>query len=367
MITLNKKLNELNKKLANKTTATKTTESETTAPTDTRHFAPAPFNPPMWLSNAHIQTILPKFVAPETPSYRRELQPDLAGLSEVAYDFIDADEPKPSEGELYKAPLVVLFHGMEGSSDSHYARSLGHMVQAQGWHFVVAHFQTCGGVPMRDDVVYHAGNSLETHYMLSFLASRYQTIHAVGVSLGGNFLAKYMGDYNDEALCDSASVISAPVDLVSATFAFETFIGRNVYTPYLLNPMLNKVLHQQLDIDELVKIEATKRIAEFDEAFTVKRLGYRSPYDYYRKASALPHLYKITKPTLMISAKDDPFLGVTATEADVSDSVTLYKPAHGGHIGFVRFKGKHFDINWIPENIIDFINHLDGSKPTESA
>ena len=336
-------------------------------PTDPSNtFQPKPFNPPIWLSNAHIQTILPKFIAPETPDYRRELVPDSNRQSEVAYDFLDADEAQPAEGERYKAPLVVLFHGMEGSSDSHYARALAYMVQAQGWHFVVAHFQSCGGVPVRDDVVYHAGNSLETHHMLRFLATRYETIHASGVSLGGNLLAKYMGDYGDEALCNSATVISAPVDLSSATLALETFIGRKLYTPYLLNPMLGKVLNQKLDLNELVNIEATQRIAEFDAAFTVKRLGYRSPYDYYRQASALPHLHKITKPTLIITAKDDPFLGITATEGDVSDSVVLYEPDHGGHIGFVRFQHKHFNINWIPETIVDFINHIssgDADKP----
>lgn len=321
-------------------------------------FRPTPFKPPLWLTNPHVQTILPKFIQPESPLYRRKLAPDLDGLSEVAYDFIDANESLVDANSRYKTPLLVLFHGMEGSSNSHYARSLAHYAHAQGWHFVVGHFRSCGGVPVRDDVVYHAGDSNETHHTLQLLANRYETIHAVGISLGGNLLAKYMSDYADKAICESATVISAPLDLISATTAMETFIGRRLYTPYLLNPMLKKVLTQQLDLIELSKVEATRRITEFDEAFTVPRLGYRSPYDYYRQASALPHLHKICKPTLIITAKDDPFLGIKPTLGDISNSTMLYEPKHGGHIGFVRWQDNRLDTNWIPETVFQFIESL---------
>ncbi|PNK60812.1 YheT family hydrolase [Psychrobacter sp. FDAARGOS_221] len=316
----------------------------------------------MWLNNPHIQTILPKLVIKQQPPYRRELVPDAADKSDVVYDFLDTDELHAADGSRYKTPLLVLFHGMEGSSQSHYARNMAAYVRARGWHFVVAHFRSCGGVEVRDDVVYHAGDSTETHYNLQLLAKRYETIHAAGVSLGGNLLAKYMSDYGVDAICESATVISAPLDLASATTAMESFFGRKLYTPYLLNPMLHKVLDQQLDLNELARIEATQRIAEFDEIFTVPRLGYRSPYDYYRQASALPHLHKIRKPTLIITAKDDPFLGIKPTLGDISDSVVLYEPAHGGHIGFIRWQHKRLDTNWIPETIVQFIEAVTESE-----
>lgn len=315
-----------------------------------------PFEPPFWLSNAHLQTILPTVLVKHNPAYRRELILDSHQISKVAYDFIDNSEPQPQHNQRYKTPLIVLFHGMEGSSASHYARTLATYVEQQGWHFVVGHFRGCGGVPMSNEVVYHAGDSAETHHTLEVLAERYETIYAVGVSLGGNLLARYMADYADDAICAAAAVVSAPLDLASATTAMENLIGRRLYTPYLLNPMLTKVLSQQLDVTELNKITASERIQEFDEAFTAPHLGYRSPYDYYRQASALPHLHKISKPTLIITAKDDPFLGINATAGDVSNSVILYEPAHGGHIGFVRWKDKRLDTNWVPETALQFFN-----------
>ncbi|HJH09007.1 MAG TPA: alpha/beta fold hydrolase [Psychrobacter pasteurii] len=313
-----------------------------------------PFELPLWLSNAHLQTILPTVLVKHDPEYRRELVLDSYQMSDVAYDFIDTDEPKPEGNQCYKTPLVVLFHGMEGSSANHYARTLATYVKQRGWHFVVGHFRSCGGVPVREDVVYHAGDSQETHHTLQVLAEHYETIYAVGVSLGGNLLARYMADYGDDAVCEAAVVFSAPLDLASATTAMESLVGRRLYIPYLLNPMLSKVLSQELDLTELNKITASERIQEFDEAFTAPRLGYRSPYDYYRQASAMPHLYKISKPTLIITAKDDPFLGINATAGDVSPSVVLYEPAHGGHIGFVRWKDKRLDTNWVPETALNF-------------
>lgn len=317
------------------------------------------FQPPFWLSNPHLQTIIPKFIAPERPEYRRELIIDSLGESEVAYDFYDQPEAtEATNAGLYNKPLVVLFHGMEGSSDSHYARALAYLVHAHGWHFVVAHFRSCGGVPVKGRVFYNAGDTAEIHHALQHLSEKYATIHAIGVSLGGNALAKYLGEYGDEALCESAVVVSAPVDLASASIAMERFLGRRIYTPYLLNPIVKKALDNDLEPDEVKAIKASTRMSEFDDIFTAPRHGFRSSNDYYHQSSALPYLIGIEKPTLMISANDDPFLGVTATVNDVSDRVELLKTRHGGHIGFVRFLHKKLDVNWIPETALAFYDSV---------
>ena len=141
------------------------------------------YHSPHWLIGGHLQTVYAKLLTRPAPNYRRELLPDSTGQEQVAYDFIDAPHAN--------APLVVLFHGLEGSSLSHYAIELMHTVQAYGWHGVVAHFRSCGGVPAQK--MYHSGDTLEVAHMLNLLAQRYPTIYAVGVSLGGNVLAKYLG------------------------------------------------------------------------------------------------------------------------------------------------------------------------------
>ena len=321
-------------------------------------FSPTPFKPPFWLSNAHLQTILPKFIAPDAPEYRRELFQDSLDESDIAYDFYDVDNQHKGEDGREQTPLVVLFHGMEGSSQSHYARTLAHAAHAKGWHFVVVHFRSCGGVPAKGKIFYEAGNTDELQHALAKLTEDYATLYAVGVSLGGNALAKYMGEYGDKTLCQAAVVASAPVDLSSASFAMERFLGRRIYTPYLLNPIIKKAMQNNLTPDEIKAIQRVNRISDFDDIFTAPRHGYRSKNDYYRRASALPHLITIAKPTLIITAKDDPFLGITAAAGDVSEQVTLIDTKHGGHIGFINYKNRKFDLNWLPDTAVAFFESV---------
>lgn len=340
--------------------------------TSTKPFSPAPFKPPFWLTNPHLQSILPKFFAPKAPTYRREVEKDSLDESDIAYDFYDAHPIEHSEnGELEQTPLIVLFHGMEGSSDSHYARALAYQMHAQGWHFVVAHFRSCGGIPASGRVFYNAGDTGEVHYMLQNLSEKYANIYAVGVSLGGNALAKYMGEYGKKALCKGAAVISAPVDMSSAALSMHSFLSHRIYTPYLLNPIIKKALANDITQEEIDSIKAVNRISDFDDIFTAPRHGYRSNNDYYHSASALPYLRDVKKPLLLISAKDDPFLGFTATANDVSDCVTIIDTKHGGHVGYIRYrsdkgraknnangKSSKFDINWIPETVSAYFNWI---------
>ncbi len=333
-------------------------------------FSPTPFNPPFWLTNPHLQSILPKFFAPEVPTYRRLVKPDSLDETDIAYDFYDAHPIETiNEGTLEQTPLVVLFHGMEGSSDSHYARALAYEMHAKGWHFVVAHFRSCGGIPAKGRVFYNAGDTDEVQHMLQNLSTRYANIYAVGVSLGGNALAKYLGEYGDEAICQGAAVISAPVDMSSAALSMHGFLSHRIYTPYLLNPIIKKALANDITQEEIDSIKAVNRISDFDDIFTAPRHGYRSNNDYYHRSSALPYLIAVTRPLLLISAKDDPFIGFTATPNDVSSSVTILDTDHGGHVGYLSYRSSQnassqaqsskrnrltsskFDINWLPETV----------------
>lgn len=313
------------------------------------------FTPPFWLKNPHLQTIIPRYLVKVTPDYQRMLIKDSYEQSDVAFDFIYADDKKDADGR-WITPLVVLFHGLEGSSQSHYAKMLAHMVSQAGYHFVVAHFRSCGGVPVVGSVFYNAGDTVEIQHYLQFLAKKFTTIYAVGVSLGGNVLAKYMGEYGADAIATRAVVVSAPVDLASAGIAMRRLMGRYIYTPYLLNSLVKKALASELSPDELAGIKAARHFGEFDHVFTAPRHGYRSGNDYYHRASALPYLKSITKPTLIITAKDDPFLGLTAKASDVSDDVKLLDTRYGGHIGFVDYDmtTKSFRLDFVARQALAF-------------
>lgn len=315
------------------------------------------FAPPLWLKNPHIQTIIPRYLVKFSPDYDRHLIKDSLNESDVAFDYLRTDDVLV-DGR-YQKPLVVLFHGMEGSSQSHYARTLAKCVQAADLHFVVAHFRSCGGVAVSGKVFYNAGDTAELHHYLSILKQQYQTIYAMGVSLGGNALAKYMGEYGTDAICERAVVVSAPVDLASASIAMERLLGKKIYTPYLLNPIIKKALDNQLTADEINALKAAKRMGDFDNAFTAPRHGFASKNDYYRQASALPYLKGVVKPMLIITAKDDPFLGVTAERGDVSADVVLLDTKHGGHIGFVDYDyaARAFNVDYIPKQALAFFGN----------
>lgn len=316
--------------------------------------SPHDFAPPIWLKNPHLQTILPRFLVKYAPSYTRTLVKDSLSESDVAFDYLLVDDIK-TDGK-YQKPLIVLFHGMEGSSQSHYAKNLAQAVHGADCHFVVAHFRSCGGVAVSGKVFYNAGDTTEVHHYLTQLSKEFKTIYAVGVSLGGNALAKYMGEYGTDALACRVVVVSAPVDLASASIAMERLLGRHIYTPYLLNPIIKKALANHLTDDELIALKRAKRMGDFDNAFTAPRHGFASKNDYYRRSSALPFLNDIKKPTLIISAQDDPFLGVVAEQADVSSDVVLSNPKHGGHIGFLGYDyhTKSFDTGHIPQQVLGF-------------
>lgn len=312
------------------------------------------YRPLSWLKGGHLDTLYAKALQEPAPMYRRELLPDSLGKTLVAYDFIDATQPN--------APLVVLFHGLEGSSESHYSIALMRAIQQWGWNGVVAHFRGCGGVMNTAGVAYHSGDSHEIGYMLDLLAQRYSRIYAVGVSLGGSALSKYLGEQGKYATSLANVVVSAPLDLVSALKALNKGMSKRIYIPYFLNSLLPKI-EQEADyyhIDIVKNVLNTKTLYDFDLHFTAPLHGFTDPDDYYKRSSAKPFLKYIERPTLVINAKNDPFMQADAlpTLQEVSSSVRLIQPDRGGHIGFVAGVGKGH-LYWLPKTILSFFYHYE--------
>lgn len=307
-----------------------------------------PLQTPWWLRNGNIETVYAKTLQPPPPAYRRELLPDSTGQTLVAYDFIDSPNPK--------APLAMLFHGLEGSSRSHYAAAFMRAVQAEGWHGVVAHFRSCGGVPNTAPVFYHSGDSAEIGFMLQTLAARYAEIYALGVSLGGNALAKYLGEQGAAAIPHATAAVSAPVDLTAAGTRFDRGLTRLLYTRYFLDSLLPKARAHGLNARLL---ERCQTLGDFDDAFTAPLHGFNNRHDYYRRASCKPFLGAVRTPLLLLNAVNDPFLPPAAlpTRAEVSRSVTLLQPAHGGHCAFVSGSGR-CHLGWLPQTVLGYFRQI---------
>lgn len=319
------------------------------------------YRAPLWLPGGNLQTLYPALLARRPAvGYRRQRWDTPDG------DFIDLDWTENQDSVLrieargQERPLLVLFHGLEGSSNSHYARVLMHAAVARGWRGVVVHFRGCSGELNRLPRAYHSGDSTEIDWILRRLKQQQDgaPLHAVGVSLGGNALLKWLGEQGEAAcaIVHRAAAVSAPVDLHAAGNALEQ--GFNMfYTNNFLATMKRKSLaklsiHPGL-FDE-TRLRATRTLREFDDLITSRLHGYKDVDDYYTRASSKPHLAHITVPTLLLNARNDPFLPAAALPDArmLSSAVTATFPEEGGHVGFPDGTGS---LVWLPQTVLEFV------------
>ena len=324
----------------------------------------APYRAPRWLPGGHAQTIQATWLQRPQVTYWRDRweTPD--------FDFIELDwlENTDHTGHELKldqrdeTPLVVLFHGLEGDSNSQYARGLMHAVNERGWRGVVVHFRGCGGEINRLPRAYHSGDSAEIDWILRRLRSmRTGPMYVAGVSLGGNALLKWLGEQGEGArsVVTRAASVCAPVDLAAAGVALAQGLCL-IYTRRFLVTLKAKTLAKMKRYPALCdkpRMVASRTLYEFDDLVTAPLHGFNGVDDYYARASSKPYLKTIALSTLVLNARNDPFLPARflPTEQDVSPHVTLELPATGGHVGFVTgsFPG---NITWLPQRLLQFFS-----------
>jgi predicted alpha/beta-fold hydrolase len=295
---------------------------------------------PRWLPGGNLQTIWPALYARRAqaplPAYRRERWNTPDG-DFVDVDFLDAAGAGPK-------PLLVLFHGLEGSSRSHYAEVFGASAHARGWDYAVPHFRGCSGELNLAPRAYHSGDFEEIGWILARLRARRdpaQPVLAAGVSLGGNALMRWAEEAGAEAskLASAAAAISAPLDLAAGGAAIGRGFNRLVYTRMFLSTMKPKALAklaQHPGLFDREKLLAARDLYAFDDVFTAPLHGFRGTDDYWSRGSAKPHLHRIRIPALVVNAVNDPFVPAASLprQDEVGRHVTLWQPAHGGHVGF---------------------------------
>lgn len=315
----------------------------------------APYRAPAWLPGGHLQTIYSSlFIRVAPVPYRRER------LELPDGDFLDFDWVDGRAG----SPVMVLFHGLEGSADSPYARDLMRTARQCGWHGVVAHFRGCSGKDNRLPRAYFAGDSADIERILRHVKSQHAEapVYAVGVSLGGNALLKWLGEAGGSAraLVERAAAVSAPLDLSAAGHALDRGFNRRVYTARFLSTLKTKALRKAARFPGVLDakaIAAAITFREFDSLVTARLHGFRDAEDYWHKVSAKPLLKSIAIPTLVINARNDPFLPAWAlpAAADVSPAVELEQPDSGGHVAFPSgpFPG---NLDWLPQRLMQHFN-----------
>lgn len=318
------------------------------------------YRAPAWLPGGNLQTLYPALLARRpTVDYRRQRWDTPDG------DFIDLDwtENQDSGFRIEERPLLVLFHGLEGSSNSHYARALMQAAVARGWRGVVVHFRGCSGELNRLPRAYHSGDSTEIDWILRRLQQQHNhtPVYAVGVSLGGNALLKWLGEQGAAAttILHSAAAISAPLDLHAAGTALEQGFNM-VYTKNFLMTLIKKSLAQlrlHPHLFDGARVQAARTLREFDDLVTAPLHGFADVNDYWTRASSKPQLARIAVPTLLLNARNDPFLPATALPdaRAVSTAVTRAFPDEGGHVGFMTggFPGT---LTWLPDAALGFLS-----------
>lgn len=349
---------------------------------------------PWWVRDGHTQTIIPARFTRRPPRvrFRRERWQTPDG------DFIDLDWT--THATRPDAPLLVMFHGLEGNSDSHYAQTLMHALAERGWQGVIPHFRGCSGELNLAPRFYHSGDSAEIRWVLARLRTLCRAgsvtskrgsataaltegvaghprdarpLYAVGISLGGNALLRYLGEEGSAAsfLAGAASV-SAPLDLAAGGAALSQGFNM-VYTRMFLATLKRKSLAklgQFPDLFDRSAMLASRDLYAFDNIVTAPLHGFRDTDDYWHRAASKQVLRDIAVPTLVLNARNDPFLPARYLpgNADVGAAVHLEQPQYGGHVGFFMphpgWLGQlpllplagHID--WMPTRILGFFDTL---------
>ena len=315
------------------------------------------FRPASGLTNPHLQTLFPYLI---TDTSRRDFTEQTLELDDG--DFLDLTwSGSPVNG----SPIVVIFHGLESSIDSHYVPRIMQSLLENGTTSVLMHFRGCSGRPNRLARSYHSGETGDARYLLEWLIEHYpdSPLAAIGYSLGGNVLLKLQTEYGIASPLQAAISICAPLRLDLCANRIKKGFSRT-YQHVLLDGLKQKILDKSdfIDYEKLIGMsdDAIKRIKtfwEFDDLITAPLHGFMNVHDYYRQSSSRYYLHAIRKPTLIIHAMDDPFMTteVVPDESELSDAIEFELCQHGGHIGFIA--GSIFNpVFWLQKRIPEYLS-----------
>ena len=307
------------------------------------------FHPPWYLGNGHLQTILPALLPRRIAlTYQRER------LELADGDFLDLDWARAGHSRL-----AILSHGLEGSSSNDCIRGMAAALRAAGWDALAWNFRGCGGEPNRLPRFYHSGETGDLRTVITHAAPAYQTIALVGFSLGGNMTLKYLGEAPAHPTVKAAAALSVPVDLSASARELDRRWGNSIYLRRFMERLTAKINAKAARFPDAIApipAEPVRTFAEFDGRYTAPLHGFRDADDYWRRSSARPFLPGIKVPTLLINARNDPFLGPECypfADAHLNPAFFLETPRSGGHVGFLDLA--HRLQPWTERRIPEFL------------
>lgn len=331
------------------------------------------YTAPAWLPGGHAQTIWSALCARKRHGTAKPLQRERWATPDG--DFMDVDHQRAS---TRTRPMLVLFHGLEGSSESHYAQAFADWAAAQDVNLAIPHFRGCSGQINLAPRAYHSGDHAEIDWVIKRLRSEHRqqggsTLLAAGVSLGGNALMRWAAEHGQQAThaADALASVCSPLDLAMSGAAIGKGLNRYIYTPMFLKSMKPKALAKWAQYPGLFDKQAMLKASdlyEFDNVFTAPLHGFKSTQDYWARASAKPLMRDIRVPALALNARNDPFVPAYSLpqQKDVSSSVTLWQPAQGGHVGFAcgAWPGH---VRWMPDAVGSWLMTAAGQGHQDAA
>ncbi len=327
------------------------------------------FRPAWWLRGAHPQSVWARLARGQRQVHLLRETLETPDGDDLVVDYVDG----PAE-----SPILLVLHGLEGSSHSVYVQGLLRLARGRGWRGAAMNFRSCARVPghlgrtipNRRPRLYHSGETSDLDFLVRSLRAREPEtpLLAAGVSLGGNVLLKWLGENPRLDLVRGAAAISTPYDLAAGARHLEGGLGR-LYTAGLLATLRPKALDAARRFPEaaaridIPRVRAARTFWEFDDAATAPLHGFGGAGDYYSRSSSLGFLPRITTPTLCVSALDDPFLPaevVEETRRVASPAVRFAVTEKGGHVGFVSGSAPWRARYWAEKTVIEWLASVSG-------
>jgi uncharacterized protein len=331
------------------------------------------FQPRRWLSNGHLQTIVGNFYP--RPAFRLPTTTDT-----VEVDSADASrvlchchwKPAPVRAERLTAVLV---HGLEGSSDSRYVRGVALRAWAAGMNVVRMNMRNCGGSDTLTPTLYHSGRSADVGAVVAHFTKQFglQQVALVGYSMGGNLVLKFAGEWGVRPPLVAVATVCPAIDLAAGADALHEPANR-LYERHFLRGLMRRIRRKAALFPEIYRISnigPVRSIREFDQKIVAPYCGFRDAADYYYRAASARVIDRVTVPSLVLCAKDDPFIRLypeTRARILANPHIKFVESQHGGHCAFLG-RGAGPDVHWAEVTVVRFLQAVvaGSSKPLEPA
>ena len=313
------------------------------------------FQPPPWLSNPHAQTLVANLIHPSPPELRHE-----------TLTLEDGDEIELAHGTAEGSDRVLVLHGLEGSLHSPYAARILNALNRARIPASLLFFRGCNGRPNRLLRSYHSGDTGDLRQVIGHLKeSGTRRLALIGYSLGGNVTLKYLGEAPPDPALHCAAAVSAPLLLDVCARRMQQGFSR-IYQKELLQRLKRKLEGKRNLLEEsglAIDLAGIDSFVDFDDAYTAPAHGFDSAEHYYRVSSARQYLKNIDRPTLILHARDDPFMTpeVLPSEDELSPSIRFELSRHGGHVGFIGGRGpaRLLPFHWLEPRLIAWLRRQD--------